>query len=246
MTTLRALVLLGLAFTATPAAAQAPAGSGRPVRVVLAGDRLPSVVETPLHFKILRVGIAAGQASAFAGPASMVYVLSGAIDVTVDGERRNLREGNASFVPGGRPATLATAGSAAVLLQFMLAPAAELDRAAPVAPATVAEVYRTATPIPALKPGPHEFTMTRVSVERGSPRPPMHYRSGAAIYYVLSGTWALHQDGARVQSRTRGAVQFEPSDFVHSWHNTGDTSGTLLQANISPEGSPEIIFLPSR
>jgi hypothetical protein len=35
--------------------------------------------------------------------------------VVVEGDRRNLREGSASFVPAGRPATLAAAESAAVL-----------------------------------------------------------------------------------------------------------------------------------
>jgi quercetin dioxygenase-like cupin family protein len=203
-------------------------------------------VDSPLHYKILRVGLAAGQTSAYAGPASMLYALSGSADVVVEGDRRNLREGGASFVPAGRPAALAAAGSAAVLLQFVLAAPAEREQAAPAAPASVAEIYRTPKPIPALKPGPHEFTLTRVSVERGSPRPPMHYRTGAAVYWVLSGAWSLHQDGARIEARTRGAVQFEPSDFVHSWQNVGDTTATLLQANISPEGSPEIIFMPPR
>lgn len=247
MAILRVLGLLGLALIAAPAAAQAPATGGRPVRVVLAAGRLPSVAESPLFYKILRIALAAGQSSSYTGPASMVYVLTGAAEVAVDGERMSLREGGGAFVPSGRPTTLAApAGSATTLLQFVLASPADLDRAAPAALAAVSEVHRTTRAIPGLKPGPHEFTMTRVSVERGVPRPPMHYRSGAAIYYVLSGTWSLQVDGARPESRTRGAVQFEPNDFVHSWQDVGETTSALLQASISPEGSPEIIFLPAR
>jgi quercetin dioxygenase-like cupin family protein len=248
MTMLRVLALLGLALLATSADAQTPGAGGRPVRVVLAGGRLPSVVEAPLHYKVMRVNLAAGARTTYEGPASMVFVLNGAVDVTVEGERVALREGGAGFLPGGPGATTlaAPAASPAVLLQFVVSPAADLDRAAPAPPAAVTELHRTARAIPNLKPGPHEFTMTRVSVEKGSPRPPMHYRSGAAIYYVLSGNWMIHEEGGKVEPRTRGAVQFEPSDFVHSWQNVGEGTALLLQANISAEGSPEIIFLPPR
>jgi len=247
MTTIRVVLVVVLVLAAPLARAQAPSGGGRPVRVVLAGGRLASVVEVPLFYRINRVTLAGGQNSAYTGPASMVYVLTGAADIAVDGERLSLREGSAGFVPANRPVTLSTpAGSAATLLQFVLASAVELDRATPANPAVVTELHRTSRAIPGLKAGPHEFTMTRVSVERGSPRPPMHYRSGAAVYYVLAGTWSLHEDGGKVEPRARGAVQFEPNDFVHSWQNMGEGSGILLQANISPEGSPEIIFLPPR
>jgi quercetin dioxygenase-like cupin family protein len=247
MTTVRVVLLLSLVLIAPVARAQAPAGGGRPVRVVLAGGRLASVVDAPLFYRINRITLAGGQTSAYTGPASMIYGLTGGADVAVDGERSSLREGAATFVPASRPVTLSVpAGSGATLLQFVLATALELDRAMPASPAVVTEVHRTSRAIPGLKPGPYEFTMTRVSVERGSPRPPMHYRSGAAIYYVLAGTWSLHEDGGKLEARARGAVQFEPNDFVHSWQNMGDASGILLQANISPEGSPEIIFLPPR
>jgi quercetin dioxygenase-like cupin family protein len=239
-------VLLPLLLAASADAQAPPAAGGRPVRVVIASSRLPSVVDTPLYFRLVRVTLAAGQSGAYTGASSMVYVASGVLDLTVDGERRSLREGSAGFVPAGRPATLAAGGAPATLLQFVLAPAADLDRAGHSGAATVTEIYRTPRAIPALKPGPHEFTMTRVSVERGSPRPPMHYRAGAALYYVLAGAWTLHEDGAKQEARLRGAVQFEPNDFVHSWQNTGDATGVLLQANVSPEGSPEIIFLPAR
>ena len=38
-------------------------------------------------------------------------------------------------------------------------------------------------------------------------------------------------------------MQFEPSTFVHTWENVGDVAGALLQANVSPENVPEIIFI---
>jgi hypothetical protein len=38
-------------------------------------------------------------------------------------------------------------------------------------------------------------------------------------------------------------VQFEPNTFIHTWENVGETPGALLQANVSPENVPEIIFI---
>jgi quercetin dioxygenase-like cupin family protein len=249
--------LRGLAVTvwalllAAPAGAQhspapRPPATGRPVRVVMASGRVPSVVDTPLHFKLVRVTLAAGQSSDCGGPSEMVYVVSGGIEGIFDGERRTIREGSAVFLPGGpRSALSAVSGAPATLLHFLLTPAAD-SAVPPCDRATITDLYQTQKPIEGLKPGPHEFTMTRVSVERGLPRPPMHRRSGAALYYTLAGNWSLHRQDAASEPRARGAIQFEPYDFVHTWENTGDTTGILLQANISPEGSPEIVFLPAQ
>jgi quercetin dioxygenase-like cupin family protein len=177
----------------------------------------------------------------------MLYVMSGGIEGSFDGEKRTVREGSAVFLPAGqRTALSAVPGGAAVLLYFLLASPADLATMPCDRSAAVTELYQTANPIQGLKAGPHEFTMTRVSVEKGTPRPPMHHRTGAALYYTLAGSWTLHRQEAASEPRARGAVQFEPYDFVHTWENTGETTGILLQANISPEGAPEIVFLPPR
>ena len=59
----------------------------------------------------------------------------------------------ALFVAAGKTASL-SAGSRApsILLYFILAPTAELDRPTTTASATVTELYRTMAPIPDLKP----------------------------------------------------------------------------------------------
>ena len=176
----------------------------------------------------------------------MLYVLSGSLDVAVGADHRPLHEGAAVFLPSGTPAALTAApGTPAIVLQFLIGSATELDQAGPARPAAVTELYRTREPLPSLKPGPHEFSMTRVTVEKGVPRPAMHYRSGAALYYVLAGNWTIHMDG-KSEQRSRGNVQLEPHGFVHTWEIVGDVTGVLLQANISPEATPEIIFLPPR
>ena len=241
VTSLALVLLAPLAFAQAP-----PGGAPRPVRVILASGRLASVVDAPLYFHLLRVSIPGGQAASYAGPNGMLYVVSGALDVAVDSERRTVRDGAATFVPADRRVTLTASGGApAVALHFVLVPPARLQQTWHGGPATAAELYRSRDPLPNLKPGPHEFTMVRVTVDKDVPRPPMHHRSGAALYYVQAGTWTIHMEG-KTEPRVRGATQLEPNGFLHTWEIVSEAPGVLLQANISPEGAPEIIFVPSR
>ena len=245
---LRAAVLTVLSLSATPGFAQTPATPPRPagpIRLLLASGKLPSVVDGPLHFVLLRTTIPAGQAVVFSGPPSMLAPVAGGVAVAIGGESRAIQEGDGLFIASGQRATL-TAGRAgpAVLLHYLLARPGELGGELYDRPATTVELHRT-PPIPALKAGPYEFSMTRVTVHPNLPAPPMHHRSGAALYYVTAGTWTLHLDG-RDEPHERGHIQFEPNGFVHTWENVGSTPGIILQANISPEGAPEIIFLPRR
>jgi mannose-6-phosphate isomerase-like protein (cupin superfamily) len=81
---------------------------------------------------------------------------------------------------------------------------------------------------------------TRVTLPAGMPANPSHYRSGAALYYVIAGTGAFTADG-KTEPRAAGAPHFEPYGWVHQWANPGDTPLVLLQANISQEGVPAVL-----
>jgi len=229
----------------TSASAQAPpSGVPRPVRVVLASGRLASVVESPLYFNLVRVSVPAGQSTTYAGPNGMLWVMSGTLDVAFDAERRSLREGAGTFVPLDRRVTLtAGPGTTAVALHYVLVPPAQLQHTWYTPPAMAVELHRSREPLPNLKPGPHELTLVRVTVDKGVPSPPLHHRSGAALYYVHSGTWTIHMVGVD-ETRTRGATQLEPNGFLHTWQIMSDAPGVLIQANVSAEGTPEIIWMP--
>jgi mannose-6-phosphate isomerase-like protein (cupin superfamily) len=239
MTVRFAAALLGLTLVATaPATAQ-----DRPIRMVLASSKIPSLGDTPLHLRLLRIAIPAGQSVTYVGPQGMVYPISGSLTVVADGERRTVKDGEGMFVAAGRRTTLTVGANApGTLLHYLLVTDSELNDAIYPRPAAATELYRTTNPVPGLKPGPHEFTLSRVTVNPKIPAPPMHHRSGAALYYVLAGSWTIHMED-RHESRGRGAVQFEPNSFIHTWENVGETMGALLQANISPENVPEIIFI---
>ena len=245
---IRALIIatLGAGISAPPLGAQTTPGPSTTqptaVRNVLANAGLPSVVDVPLHFKLLRVSIPAGQSTSFKGANGFLFQMSGMLAVTTGGDSRTLRNGDAMFVARDESAMLKSAGTEpAVFLHFLLLPAADLEKVLEGAPAVVTELHRTTTPIPGLKPGPYEFTLTRVTFPSRMPSNPPHYRSGGALYYVASGTGAMTVEG-KTETKPTGSRLFEPYGMVHQWGNPGDTPLVLLQANISPEGVPAVII----
>jgi quercetin dioxygenase-like cupin family protein len=240
------IVMLGLGLVAVPVGAQAPLQTqvNRPIRVVLASAKLPNAVAVPLHLALQKVTLSAGQGNSYLGANGFLYQMSGALVVEVDGEGTNLRTGEAMFLAAGRRAALRAGNSGpAVFLHFQLLPADEPNHGGHSTPASVTQMYRSPAPITGLKPGPHEFSLTQVTSPPHMPPPPMHYRSGTALYYVLSGTGRMHLDNGKAEAKAAGIVQLEPNGVVHTWENTGDAPLVLLQANISQEGAPEIRFL---
>jgi len=108
------------------------------------------------------------------------------------------------------------------------------------APATVKELYRTTAPLPELKPGSYELNLTRVTFPPGMPSNPPHHRSGAALYYIVSGIGANTVDG-KTADRGPGSLIYEPSGLVHQWGNPGGEPLTFLAFNINPEGVPAVV-----
>src|SRR5688572_14514242 len=214
-----------------------------PVRTVLASASLPSVVDAPLFFRLSKIELNSGQSTNYSGPIGFIYVLSGTLTSQVDGEKLTLRPGDALLVTADKVHSFtAAAVEPTIFLHYVLGRAEELDRAGEQKPGIVTELYRSAEPIPQLKPGPYEFTLTRVTFPpRMAPNVP-HYRSGAALYYILEGSGSFITNG-KVEARDAGMPHFEPRGWVHRWGNPGDEPLVLLQANISQEGVPAVILV---
>jgi quercetin dioxygenase-like cupin family protein len=234
-------LLLGAMALATPAAAQTTPAPAAITRTVVAAAKLPTATDAPLHFRAVSVTLSPGEKSGVSAANGILYQISGSTEVSLGGEVKTLSAGEGLFIAGGKPAALkAGSGGPSTFLHFFLAPAVELDRPAETAPATVKELYRTAAAIPDLKPGGYDLNLTRVTFPAQMPSNPPHHRSGAALYYIVSGTGANTVDG-KAEARGPGSLIYEPYGLVHQWGNPGNEPLTFLAFNINPDGVAAVL-----
>jgi quercetin dioxygenase-like cupin family protein len=233
------MLLLGAVALAPFAAAQTPPPAT--TRTVVAATKLPTVTEVPLHFVVVTAMLAPGEKSRASGGDSILYQVSGSTEVALEGEAKVLNPGEGLFIARGKTAELkAGRDDISTFLHFVLAAAADLDRAPEAAPAVAKELYRTAAPIPDLKPGAYDLNLTRVTFPAQMPSNPPHHRSGAALYYIVSGTGANTVAG-QTAARGPGSLIYEPYGLVHRWGNPGDVPLTFLTFNINPAGVAAVL-----
>jgi len=235
------MFLICVAALAAHAAAQTPPPAASTARAVVASTKLPMVGDTPVHFKAVSVTLPAGASSSVTSANGILYQLSGSTEVSVGGEVKTLSAGEGMFIASGSTATLKAAGSGpSNFLHFLLAAAADLDKPLEAPPAVVQELYRTAAPLPALKPGRYDLNLTRVTFTAQMASNPPHHRSGAALYYIIAGTGANTVEG-KLETRPPGSLIYEPFGLVHQWGNPGDVPLTFLAFNINPEGVAAVL-----
>src|SRR6202047_2571939 len=185
--------LLLLGAMALPAAGTAQITPAPQVitRTVVAATKLPTVADVPLYFKAVSVTLQPDEKRGVSAANGILYQMSGSTEVALDGEAKMLNAGEGLFIAGGKTAALtAGSGGPSTFLHFFLAPAADLGRPAETVSAAVRELYRTANPIPDLKPGGYDLNLPRVTFPAQMPSNPPHHRSGAALYFIISGTGA--------------------------------------------------------
>ena len=185
------IAMLGAMALDASAAAQTPQAAPAIIRTMVAATKLPTVTDVPLYFKAVSVTILPGEKSSVLPANGILYQISASAEVSIGGEIKMLSAGQGLFIPGGKTAMLkAGSGEPSVFLHFLLAAAVDLNRPTETAPAATRELYRTTAPIPDLKPGGYDLDLTRVTFPPGMPSNPPHHRSGAALYYILSGMGA--------------------------------------------------------
>jgi quercetin dioxygenase-like cupin family protein len=239
------LTTTGILFTVMVLAVSAAAQTAPPptttVRKVVAATKLPTVTNAPLYFKVQSITLSPGEKSTVSGTNSVVYQLSGSTDVSGVGETKTLSAGDGLLIAAGTTAELkAISGAQSVVLQFFLSPAPDLDRPATTGLAAVKELYRTAAPIPDLKSGPYDLNLTQVTFPAGMPSNAPHYRSGAALYYIVSGTGA-NTVGGKTEAKGPGSLVYEPYGLVHQWGNPGSEPLTFVSFNINQEGVAAVL-----
>jgi quercetin dioxygenase-like cupin family protein len=235
------LLLLGAMALPASGIAQTTPALPTITRTVVAATKLPAVADVPLYFKAVSITLQRDENSAVSAPNGILYQMSGSTEVSLDGKPKMLNAGEALFIADGKTAALtAGSGGPSTLLHFFLAPAVDLSRSTETPPAAVRELYRTANPIPDLKPGSYDLNLTRVIFPAGMPSNPPHHRSGAALYFILSGTGANTVDG-KTEARGPGSLIYEPYALVHQWGNPGNEPLIFLAFNINPEGVAAVV-----
>src|SRR6266853_5956931 len=152
------ILLLGAMALAAPAAAQTTPAPPAIARTVVAAAKLPTVTDVPLHFKAVSVTLQPNEKSGVSAANGILYQMSGSTEVALDSETKMLNASEGLFIAGGKTAALtAGSGGPSTFLHFFLVPAVDLSRPAETAPAAVRELYRTAAPIPDLKPGGYDL-----------------------------------------------------------------------------------------
>ena len=235
------ILLLGAVALASSASAQTSPPPSTITRTVIAATKLPTVTEVPLHFRAVAVNIPRGEKSSASPGNSILYQLSGSTQILAGAETRILTAAEGLFVAAGTTIVL-NAGNdeASNFIQFFLAPAVDLDRPAASAPAAVTELFRTKAPIPGLKSGGYDLNLTRVTFPAQMPSNAPHHRSGAALYYIISGMGANTVEG-KTEEKGPGALIYEPFGLVHQWGNPGNDPFTFLAFNINPEGVAAVV-----
>jgi quercetin dioxygenase-like cupin family protein len=235
------LLLLGVMVLPTAGTAQPTPASPATTRTVIAATKLPTVTDVPLHFKAVSITLQPDERSSVSAADGILYQMSGSTEVSLDGEAKMLNAGDGLFIAGGKTAALTAGhGGPSSFLHFFLAPGVDLGRPAVTAPAAVRVLYLTANPIPDLKPGGYDLNLTRVTFPARMPSNPPHHRSGAALYFVISGTGANTVDG-KTEARGPGSLIYEPCALVHQWGNPGDEPLIFLAFNINPEGVAAVL-----
>src|SRR5260370_20125676 len=97
--------LLTVIALALSASAQTTPTAPAITRTIVAATKLPSVVETPLHFKAMRVTSAPGGKSSLSAANGILYQLSGSTEISLGGENKVLGVGEGLFVAAGKTAS---------------------------------------------------------------------------------------------------------------------------------------------
>ena len=209
----------------------------------LARAVVPTVVARPVQFGLLEVTVAAGESLRYAVPEGMVFQVSGAQVAAWDGGSVTLAAGEGAHLVAGSEVTFQTVSEEdAVFLHFVLAPVGEVAELSAVVAENAITVYRSVVPLPGLEVGAYTFDLTLLEFGARYPVNDPHYRSGGALYYVLSGAGVFTAEGVS-QRLTAGSAMLEPFGLVHRWANPYDEAAMVVLANISPEAEPAVVFV---
>lgn len=209
-------------------------------RTELASADIPSGRDKPHVFRLVRVTLPAGATMQDAGAERLVFQISGTQTVRVDNAETMLKPHEGMRIETGMPATFAAQGDQpSQSLHYLLVPQAQADRTLTVKAGEISELYKNQEPITWSPDKDQVLSLALLTLPPAAPKTAPHSRTGAALYYVLSGTGQFTTDG-KTEEKPPGSVIYEPSGLVHQWANPGTEPLQLIVGNIAPHGEPNI------
>ena len=237
------IALLGVAL-ATYVDAQPTSYSSSNARTLVATGALPTVSAMPLYFRVIGATIWLGEESGFSPGNGILYQMTGATEISASGNIRTIQAGEGMFIPGGSRLTLKALGNEpSTYLHFLISSASNLDQP-DISPKTGKEIYRSTSPIPALKHGRYVLNLSKVTLPANEPFDRPHRRPGAALHFVLSGFGAETANGVTV-GKGPGSISYEPGALVYQWGNPGNPPLTYLVFNLNPESEDAVVAAAS-
>jgi hypothetical protein len=238
------LALLGMTLASSDATAVTTYSSSL-LQKIIATATVPDRNDTPLYFSVVAGRLEAGETRGVASGDGVYYQLSGAVDINIQGSITTLNAGDGVFVPAGTEFTLKPhdAEPAPTYLKFLLLPATGFQH--PAETRLEREVYRSPSPLLRVMAERNLLTLSRVEVPPESPCDPPHWRSGAALHYILSGFGAEFTE-TRATTKGPGSVSYEPNRLAYQWSNPGTTPLVYLLFNVNPKDEPPVLAANER
>lgn len=212
---------------------------------IVATATVPDRNDTPLYFSVLAGRLATGETRGVASGDGVYYQSSGTVDINMEGKIRILNPGDGVFMPAGTKFAVKThaAEPAPTYLKFLLLPAGGFRPSADTP--LEHEVYRSPAPLLRVMTERNLLTLSRVEVPPESPCDSLHWRSGAALHYILSGVGAEFTEN-RAIAKGPGSVSYEPNRLAYQWSNPGTTPLVYLLFNVNPKDEPPVLAAGER
>ena len=231
------------ATPASPTVAVAASPTPKPqdavgfVSAKLADGPLDTLPTSPLFINVLDVPQPPASPIQHAHIAGFVYAVTGVHQLTLqDSPPKDVKPGEAAFVPGNVAHTHANPGTTPNEWYFMGLRNTGARTGAPLFPGQVT-VYETPDlPVNAFPPGKYVEQLNVVTLEKGG-RTAAHKHAGVEVIVVLDGTISLRVAGQAPQTLTKGKGAVVPRDTALQAVNTGDGPAKFLAYFVTAEGA---------
>jgi quercetin dioxygenase-like cupin family protein len=239
---------LAAAFVASGCGGAAPAASPSPtlkpadavgfVSTKLADGPLAALPTLPLYVNVLDVPQQPASPLQHAHLAGFVYAVSGVHRLEIQGgETKDLKSGEAAFVPQDVIHTHSNPGTTPSEWYFMALRNTSARGAAPTFPGQSILYESADLPATAMPAGKYMEQLNFTTVEKGG-RSASHKHGGLEIFVIMDGTASLRVAGQQAQTLTKGKGAVVMPNTPLQVTNTGDGTLKWLAYLITKEGEP--------